>query len=296
MEKSGELKERFNNISMSYSSALYDEMIKKIKRRQDKKAKDEAIAKKQSSSKTPLTAEQLKNIKYKKTTDKEAEALVNKTDEYSLKYENEDLTDDNLSYVVLSTQLKKLLEGLLVVDTEYINIKELQKLSEESVAGKSLEFKASVTQAKLDIKTIKKELDDPLIPIEKLSFARRMIRTMRLYGYEDRYEYFAVKFLQFEEDVDKLIGGTGIAKTLSDYSVYVEGQGKTIADIDSLISIQQKTYDKAQKEAKDEEVEKKKLTAYYTKELAAKNDPKKKVGIEKALKRFVKIFPLIQKR
>ena len=107
---------------------------------------------------------------------------------------------------------------------------------------------------------------------------------------------FGVKFTQFEDDVDKLIGGTGIAKTLSDYSVYVEGQGKTIGDIDSLITIQQEVYNKSEAEAKDEEGEKKKLTAYYTKELAAKNDPKKKVGIEKALKRFVKIFPLIQKR
>jgi len=296
LQKSAELKERFNNISMAYSVAVFDEMIKKIIRRQDKIAKDEAIAKKQSSSKTPLTTEQLKNIKYKKTTDKEAEALVNQTDEYSLKYEHEELTDDNLSYVVLSTQLKKLLEGLLVVDTEYINIKQIERLSKESVAGKSLEFKTSVTQAGLDIETIEKELSDPLIPIEKLSFGRRMIRVMRAYGYEDRYEFFGVKFTQFEDDVDKLIGGTGIAKTLSDYSVYVEGQGKTIADIDSLINIQQKVYDKAVEEAKDEEGEKKKLTAYYTKELAAKNDPKKKVGIEKALKRFVKIFPLIQKR
>ncbi len=222
---------------------------------------------------------------------------MNQTDEYSLKYEHEELTDDNLSYVVLSTQLKKLLAGLLVVDTEYINIKQIERLSKESVAGKSLEFKTSVTQARLDIETIEKELSDPLIPIEKLSFGRRMIRVMRAYGYEDRYgEFFGVKFTQFEDDVDKLIGGTGIAKTLSDYSVYVEGQGKTIADIDSLINIQQKVYDKAVEEAKDEEGEKKKLTAYYTKELAAKNDPKKKVGIEKALKRFVKIFPLIQKR
>lgn len=65
LQKSAELKERFNNISMAYSVAVLDEMIKKIIRRQDKIAKDEAIAKKQSSSKTPLTTEQLKNIKYK---------------------------------------------------------------------------------------------------------------------------------------------------------------------------------------------------------------------------------------
>ncbi len=57
--------------------------VKKVEERYVGFDLEPEFAKKQSSSKTPLTAEQLKNIKYKKTTDKEAEALVNQTDEYS---------------------------------------------------------------------------------------------------------------------------------------------------------------------------------------------------------------------
>lgn len=155
-------------------------------------------------------------------------------------------------------------------------------MSKESVAGKSLEFKTSVTQARLDIETIEKELSDPLIPIEKLSFGRRMIRVMRAYGYEDRYgEFFGVKFTEFEDDVDKLIGGTGIAKTLSDYSVYVEGQGKTIADIDSLINIQQKVYNKSEAEAKDEEGEKRNLPLIILRSWRPRTTQRKRLVLKK---------------
>ena len=296
IEKSKQLRETFNALSIVYSEALRREMIKKIQRKQDKMAKEQAIAKKQKSSKTPLTADQIKMVKYAKTSEKDAEKLIGDTEDYKLKFSHQDLQDDKLNYVVLSSQLKDLLDGLLIVDSEYMNIKKTDELADSSVGGKSKEYKAQVSQAALDMKQIKKELTDPTIDPNKLTLGRRMIKEMRELGYKGRYSDYEVDFQSFENDVDKLIGGTGIAKTLSDYSVYIEGGGKTFADVDMLIKKQQKVYDKAEKLSQDSEGEKAKLEKQYTKEMNAKNDPKKKVGIEKALSRFRKIFPLIEKK
>ena len=296
VESSKQLREKFSALSFVYSAALRREMIKKIQRQQDKIAKAEAVAKKQKSSKTPLTADQIKMVKYAKISVKDAEKLIGDTKDYTLKFSHQDLQDDKLNYVVLSSQLKDLLEGLLIVDSEYMNIKKTEELSESSVGGKSKEYKAQVSQASIEMKQINKELTDPTIDPNKLTLGRRMIKEMRELGYKGRYSDYEVNFQSFENDVDKLIGGTGIAKTLSDYSVYIEGEGKTFADVDMLIKKQQRVYDAAEKISKDSEGEKAKLEKQYTKEMNAKNDPKKKVGIERALRRFRKIFPLIEKK
>ena len=198
--------------------------------------------------------------------------------------------------MVLSTQLKKLLDGLLIVDSEYINIDKTNDLSESGVAGKSKEYKAQVTQAKFEMKQIKKDLTEAGIDYDKLTLGRRMIREMIDLGYNSRYKWYEVNFLKFEDDVDKLIGGTGIAKTLSDYSVYIEGEGKNFGDVDSLIKKQQVIYNLADNLSKDAEGQKAILEKEYKKQMKAKNDPKKKVTIEKALARFKKIFPLIEKK
>jgi len=304
VEDSESFKKKFNILSIKYGEALYDEMIKRIIKGQNKIRKDDAVATKQKSSKKPLTAEQIKKIVYKKITNKEAEKLIDSTEEYTPKYSHMDLEDSTLNYVVLSTQLKKLLDGLLIVDSEYINIKKIEERSDESVAGRSKEFKAQVQAAKLEFKEIKKQLDPDgagykLVDITKLSLGRRLIREMHELGYKSsswRTPFYEVDFQKFETEVEKLIGGTGIAKTLSDYSVYVEGEGKNFSDIDSLIKKQERVYLKAEKLSQDEEGQKKILKKDFEKQMALKNDPKKKVDIERALKRFRKIFPLIEKK
>ena len=296
IEKSKELRETFNALSIVYSKALREEMIKKIQRKQDKISKEQAIAKKQKSIKTPLTADQIKMVKYSRISEKDAELLINDTEDYTLKFSHQDLIDETLNYVVLSTQLKKLLDGLLIVDSEYINIDKINDLSESGVAGKSKEFKAQVSQAKFEIKQIKKDLTEAGIDYDKLTLGRRMIREMIDLGYTSRYKWYEANFLKFEEDVDKLIGGTGIAKTLSDYSVYIEGEGKNFGDIDSLIKKQQVIYNLAENLSKDAVGQKAILEKEYKKQMKAKNDPKKKVTIDKALARFKKIFPLIEKK
>ena len=302
VDQSTSLKEKFNILSEAYADALSDDMIKKIKRGQNKILKDEAVAKKQKTSKAPLTTEQIKKIAYKKITDVEAKKLINSTKNYTLNFEHQDLEHSNLNYVVLSEQLKKLLDGLLVVDSEYLNIQKIYDKSEESGALKSKELKALIRQAKDDFKIITDELDEDSaayssVDVTKLSLGRRLIRLMKEQGYYETYgKFYEVKFSKFESDVEKLIGGTGIAKTLSDFSVYVEGAGKKFSDIDSLIKKQQRLYDNAERLSQDAEGQKKILTKLYTKQMAEKNDPKKKVDIKKALTRFRKIFPLIEKK
>ena len=298
LESSAELKEKFNKISLYYSAALRDYMIKTIIRAENKIRKDKAIEKKQSASKTPLTSDQIKMIKYTAITEAEAIKLINDTEAYTPTFEHQDISSSTTSYVVLSTQLKRLLEGLLIVDIEYQNIERLEKKSKESISGKSKDFKAEVIKAEAEFKKAKKEIEDSTIDESKLSLPRRMIRFMHDSGYKSMSydDWYGVDLSKFENEVDRLIGGTGISKTLSDYSIFIESEGKKFSQVDSLIKAQETKTKKAENLARDSEGQKKILTEMYTKEMASRNDPKKIIDIAKAVKTFKKIFPLIEKK
>ena len=296
LEKSSELKEKFNEISLYYSLALRENLIKIIIRAENKIRKDKAIEKKQSASPTPLTSDQIKMIKYPGISEAEAIKKINDNEAYTPSFEHQDISSSTTSYVVLSTQLKKLLEGLLVVDVEYNSINKLKNKSEESISGKSKDFKAEVIKAKAEITKAKKEIEDPSVDVSKLSLARKMIRFMKGLGYDSYGSWYSVDLSKFEDEVDKLIGGTGISKTLSDYSIFIEGENKKFSQVDSLIKSQEIKTKNAENLARDSEGQKKILTKMYTKEMAAKNDPKKNIDIAKAVKTFKKIFPLIEKK
>jgi len=99
---------------------------------------------------------------------------------------------------------------------------------------------------------------------------------------------------KFEKDVDKLVGGKGISKTLGDYAMYVEADKKKIGDVPKEIKNQTRKFNKAEALKNDVEGQKKLLRVKYKKEMAGRDDPKKKVSLEKAVGRFKKIFPYIQ--
>jgi hypothetical protein len=294
LEKSKTLKENFNILSKAYYETVLKDMISKIIKLEDKESQKTALMKAEAKSKKPLNQFQIKAIQYKKLIPTEAEKLVNTKENYTLDFEHTDLTKKDLRYTVLNEQLKKLLNGYLDVERVVDDIYKTHDTSKGSVSRATKEEKEKIKLALKSMIQIKKELTDKNIDVTKLDKGRRLIRVLRENGYDDYRNDWSVNFTAFESDIDQLIGGSGIAKTLSDFSVYIEGGGKKFSDIDTLIKLQDLAYDKAEKTSKDAEGEKKKLRVFFTKEMKSKNDPKKVVTLKKAVDRFKKVFPLIE--
>jgi len=299
LESSKSLKETFNEMSEQLSLALTSKMIGKIQKAENNKNKDEAIEKAQKKSKKPLTEVQIQKIRkgIKPTTEAQAEAKIGDEEKYMIDFQHIDL--EKAPFVALSTQLRKLLEEYLVVEQQYEFIKSLEDTKSQSTSSSKVTVakKKEILEAKTLYNSIEKEITDPSIDITKLGFKNRLLRVMRGVSgekYEGYRYWYSVDYEKFEKDVDLLVGGKGISKTLGDYAMYIEADKKKIGDVPKEIKKQEKKFNKAEADKNDVEGQKKILKAKYKKEMAGRDDPKKKVSLEKAVGRFKKIFPYIQ--
>ena len=262
LESSQSLKKTFNEMSEQLSVALTSKMIAKIQSSEDSKTRDKDIEKAQKKSKKPLTEAQILKIRkgIKKMTEVKAEEKIGEEEKYMIDFQHIDL--EKAPYVALSTQLRKLLDEYLVVEQQYEFIKGIDDTRNQSLSGVTVAKRKEITEAKTLFESLKKEITDEHVDITKLGFKNRLIRVMREVSdgyYEERHNWYRVNFDQFEEDVDKLVGGRGISKTLGDYAMYVEADKKKIGDVPKEIKNQTRKFNKAEALKNDVEGQKKLL-------------------------------------